>query len=293
MSKIFSGYRGVILIPIFLILILFLMYNLYEAYFGFSVTAKFKESGPLFINMPVYYKGYNIGEVKKIHPSKDYKYTLVKIVFFPREPKLPEDVSAEVKHHNVRKEYIDLIGLDPSTTALLKNRSTISGEPAFDIEDFLSDIADSGLIVPLLQTFTDTLVSIGKTSTETKNFFSELRSTLKDNRNDLKLTTKSMANVSSRLNKSLTDEKLKNTTSNINKSSTNILTVTENVKVISENINSATENIDKTVERLDATLCEAHATAANAHKITSGLREVLSQRFAGLKIIFGKPMKCK
>lgn len=294
----FFKYIRLVLIPCVLILICALSFYLYQIHSRYSLIVKFSESGPLYKDMPVYYKGYEIGKAQKIELTPDYKYTLVTIVLYPKNPKLSEDIIAKVKHHNVRKEYIELMNPDQASTVLLKNKSTIDGEPAFDIEVFLSDIADSGLIVPLIQTFSDTLISLDKTSAEIKNFFSDSRLVLKDNRQNLKQTTSSLVQASgavkkltSKINKSMSDDKINNTTSRVDKSSANILEATESAKNIAKNIDSATKNLDKTVAKIDCTISEVNKVATNAKVITGGLCEVLHKRFAGIRIIFGKPMK--
>lgn len=295
--EIFSKYRMIILISLLFVFILLAISQLYDFYFRYNITAKFAESGPLYKNMPVYYKGYKIGQAKKITLSPDYKYTFVKIMLYPKKPKLSKDVVAKVKNHNVRKEYIELINPDEASSKLLKNGSTIDGEAAFDIEAFLSDIADSGLLIPLIQTFSDTLVSAGKTSTEIKNFFSDSRLILKENRKnikqttkDLTLSTKSLRKITTKFNNSITEDKLNNTTSSVDKSSTNILAASENIKKITESIDNATKNIDKTMEKVDCTVSEANEITSNVKVITNGFCQVLGKRFAGLRIIFGKPL---
>ena len=286
-----------ILAFLILVSILAVFFRLYERFFEYHITAKFSESGPLYVNMPVYYKGYKIGRTKEIKPSEDYKYTFVKIILYAQKPKLPEDIAAKAKKLDMKKDYIDLITPDEPSTTLLKNGGTIKGEPAFDMDAFLSDIADADVLIPLLQNFSDVLVSANKTSGEVKNFFSELRSTLKDNRQNLNQTTtdvalsaKSLAKITSRFNNSITEEKIKNTTSNVDKSSTNIRMATENIKNITTNVNSATKNLDKTVAKIDCTISEVNTIATNLKVITGGFCEVLGKRFAGLRIIFGKPI---
>lgn len=292
--------RGVIykiIISVFLILFLGFGFWLYQIKSRYYMIAKFSESGPLYMNMPVFFRGYRIGQVKEIKLSEDYKYSLVKIVLYPKKPLLSEDIVAKVKKNTIRKEYIELLTPDQASEIHLKDGSTIDGEAAFDMEAFLSDIADSDLIVPLLQTFTDTLVSLDKTSVEIKGFFSDSRIILDDNRQNLKQTTKDLATttkslkkISTRFNKSFTEEKINNTTTSIDKASTNIVTVTENAKKITENIDKATKNIDKTVSNIDCAISKTNNIADDVKVITGGLRESLGKRFAGLKIIFGKPV---
>lgn len=288
----------IIFFPLILILILIGIFQLYEYNFRYHITAKFAESGPLNNHMPVYYKGYKIGQTKDVKLTKDYQYTLVKMILYTNKPKLPANITAKIKKREMKNDYIELVLPDEPSSKLLKNWSIIEGEPAFDLESFLSTITNSDILNPVIDNFAQLLSSINDTSDEMGDFFTDSRKILKDNRQNLKQTTKSLSRttkslteISSRLNKSITDEKLNNTTTSVEKSSANILEATENIKNITEKADSATDNLDETIQNIDSTICETHAVASNIKKITAGLREVMGKRFAGLRIIFGKPIK--
>lgn len=278
--NIFLKYKFMILVLLFFALILFGICRLYEHY-RFHIYAKFYKSGPLYKNMIVCFKGYQIGYIQRITISKDYKYTLVKLVLYPQKPRLPKDVQAVVKKHDVFKNYIDLINTEEPSTTILKNGDTIDGKAIFSMDDVLSEIEASDILIPLLQNISGAAVSLSKTSTEIKNFFSDSRSILKDNRQNLKHTTDSLNKITSNFNASFSKEKLNSATTSVNKSATNIQAITENVKNITQSVDCATRNLDKTMAKIDC-------TASNAKAITDGFREVMGKKFAGLRIIFGK-----
>lgn len=292
MSKLFNIFlklAGITLVLLFVMLIALGIFKLYD-HFRYHIMVKFVASGPLFKGMPVCFKGYRIGQTQKVTLSDDYKYTLVKIVLYPKNPKLPKDITGVVKKHDMLGNYIDLIPSDEPSTSILKNGDIIDGKPIFDIGTFLAKIDDSDILIPLLQNYSDTALNISKTSTKISDFFSESRSMLKENRQNLKHTTESLKKITSNVNTSFSKDKLHNTSSSVNKSATNIQAITENVKNITQNVDCATRNLDKTMEKIDSTLCEAHAVASNAKVITGGFREMMGKRFAGLRIIFGKPL---
>lgn len=271
---------------------------LYKDATRFSLTAKFTETTPLKKRIPVFCKGYKIGEIKEIKLSDDYKFSLVKIILYPRSPKLSKDVVAKVRHHDVIKDYIELSNPDEASTTLLKSGEVIDGEAGFDMESFLADIENANIIVPLLQNFSDTLVSIKTTSNGIGKFFADSRSILKDNKQNLNDTTKylvqstkSLKKLTSRLNNSITDDKINNTTTNVDKSSANILDASENIKRITQNVDCATKNLDQTIAKIDCTIADTKVITSNVKTITCGFREVLGKRLAGIRIIFGKPVK--
>lgn len=295
--KIFSKYQFLIIISLFFVLALIYTFWQYDANTRFYIIAKFADSGPLYKNMPVFYKGYDIGHIKKINISPDYKYSLARMEFYPKNPKLYDNIVAKAKKLEEKDDYIDLIYPDPPSETLLKKGGVIEGRGAFDMDLFLSDVAEADILVPLLQNFSDVLVSAEKTSDEIKKFFSDARLILKDNRQNLNITTQNIAQTSkslrittSNFNNSITRDKLNSTTSNVYKSSDNILSVTESIKNITQNVDSATKNLDKTIAKVDCTITEANIIATNIRVITTSLCNALGKRFAGLKILFGKPM---
>lgn len=285
------------IIVILFILIITTAFWLYKDATRFNIIAKFNETEPIRIRKPVYYKGYKIGETRKISLTDDYKYSLVKIVLYPKNPKLPKDIFAQAKQNEVLKDYVELISPDEPSTTLLKKGDIIDGVKGFDLDNFLSDIQNAEIIVPLLQNFSDTLVSIKTTSNRINNFFSESQSILQDNKQNLHQTTKylvqttnSMKKLTSRLNNSISDDKINNTTVNVNKSSANILEASENIKRISQNVNCATRNLDQTMAKIDCTLADTKVITSNVKTITSGVKETLCKKLGGFRIIFGKPL---
>lgn len=286
MHKIFaiiSKNRLSILIFVLVIILLSGLFYFQEERSRYHIFVKFRKSGPLYKGMLVYFKGYEIGKAQKVVLNGDYKYTLVKIVLYPKNPKLPKNIEAVVKKHDLLGEYIDLVALDEPSTELLKNNGTVRGTPQFEMRTLLSEIADSGLLIPLIQNFSDTALSLTKTSSKIENFFTDSRSILKDNRQNLKQTTKSMSQITTNFDTTFSKDKLNKTTSSVEKSATNIESITENVKNITQNVDCATRTLDKTIEKLDSTL-------SNTKVITRGFKDTMEKRFAGLRIIFGKPI---
>lgn len=279
------------LITLILSFISVLGFHLYDRHYRYHITAKFVDSGPLHKNMPIYCKGYKIGKIEDVKLSKDCKYTFVKIVLFSKEQMIPENVIAQVKTRESKEDYIDLvIPEDPSTT-ILKNGGVIEGEAAFELGKFLSGILASGMLDPIIEDASALLSSISDTSDKIGSFFSDSHVLLDDNRQNIRHSTKSLTEITSKINNSIKEEELNNTMSRVGTSSTNILAASESIKNITAKVDCATNNIDKTVEKVDSTMSDVKASASNIKSITSGLCEVLTKRFAGLRIIFGRPMK--
>lgn len=291
LSNLFSEYKFIIIGLLLFVFILIGAFFWKEHSSRYHLFVKFTKSAPLYNRMPVFYKGYRLGEVKEVTISDDYKYSLVNIVIFPKKPKLPKDINVEVKNHDVFSNYIDLIDSDEPSDELLKSGDIIEGTPGFELGSFLAEIQDSGLLIPLIQNFSDAALSLNRAGIKIGDFFVDSRTVLTENKQNLKHTTDSLNKLTTNFSVSFSKDKLNETTSSVNKSATNIQTITESVKNITQNVDCATRNLDQTVAKIDSTITEAHATVSNTKAITSGFCEVLSKRFAGLRIVFGKPLK--
>ncbi len=284
LSEVLYKFRRLFLFLLVFVVITISGFFIYRNYLGFHITAKFSDATPLFVKMPVYYKGYNIGFVNRIKPSKDYEYSYVKIVFYSQKPNLPENITAKIKLRETKSDYIELIKPDEPSENKLKNKAVIEGEAAFDLFEFLSNIYDSGALDPIIESVTDFVSSISSTSDEIGSFFSDSRTILKDNKKNIRKTTTSLNQITSKVNNSINESQLNSTFSNISNSASNI-------EETSENIKNATENLDITKNKLDCTISDIQSSASNIKNVTEGVCQTMNKRFAGLRLIFGKPSK--
>lgn len=294
-----------ILITFLTLLLLFLITEsvlFYKSNFKYSmaINIRFKELGPIYSSMPVYYKGYKIGKTKRIKPSHDYKYTIVQVILYPENLSLPENIGAKVKKLDNGKDYIEVLYPNTPSLITLKNNATIEGTTAADIESFMSAQIESGVLSSMGENMNKTLSSIEITSYELNGFFKDLRVILQENRPNIKKSTdetreilENVNSITKKIDNSLPEENLKNITRNMSGSSTDLKGTTENLLTISQNINEATKDLDKTMAKIDATVEEAHTTAKNASGISCGIKQLLEKRFAGLRLFFGKPTNPK
>lgn len=279
---------GVLALFIFLIM---MALQVYDVFFRYHITAKFTEAGPLSKNISVYYRGYEIGKTQDVQLSSDYKSTLVKILIYPKNPKLPKNIIAKIKKCDVRRNYIELVEPEEPSDKHLKNGDTIEGEPEFDLEAFLNEVINSGMLNPIIDNISNFLASVSDTSDKMGTFFENSNIMVKDNKQNLKQTTKSLKDIATKINNSFSEDDIRNTSQNVNKSSNNILTATENIKNISTNVDNATKNLDKTKEKIDLIITDTSVSTSNIKKITCGLHQSLMKKFALLKLFFGRPIK--
>src|SRR3989339_2180054 len=86
---------------IIVILALLIFSVLWLRYFAIrpqmTIIAKFVNPGPITTGLPAYYKGLNIGSIRKLAFTEDYKYSLLHIEIYQKNFKIPKNVSAVIK----------------------------------------------------------------------------------------------------------------------------------------------------------------------------------------------------
>lgn len=295
-TEFFLKHRLITAILAFIIVFLMAVLQIYDTFFRYHISAKFVTANPLYSGMPVYYRGYKIGETQSVELSKDYKYTLVKILLYPKNPKLPDTTIAKIKKFDMRKDYIELIESGEQSEGYLKNDSIIEGEPAFDLESLINDLLDSGVLNPVIDNISEFIASMNDTSDKMGTFFADSNNVLKANKQNINKTTQSLQELTSKINNSINENEVKDTISNITKSSENIVTTTENIKNISTRADCATKNIGETSDKVDKILTDTRVTASNVKEITCGMKRTLNKRFTLLRLIFGRAVnspECK
>ena len=121
---------------------------LYKMVMYTYITVRFKEARPFHHHAPVYYKGHKIGKIIHVRHSKDYQYTLAKLVIYPHDLNLPENISAKlkiIKRGRFEKDYVDLIYPQNPTPIRLKNKSVIEGTTTIDAHSYFSSLDTENL----------------------------------------------------------------------------------------------------------------------------------------------------
>ena len=91
--------------------------TLYRMVMYTYITVRFKEARPFHHHAPVFYKGHKVGKIVGVRHSKDYQHTLVKLVLYPHDLNLPENMTAKLKIIKHRKRACGLFfyGQEKST----------------------------------------------------------------------------------------------------------------------------------------------------------------------------------
>jgi len=97
-------------------------------------------------------------------------------------------------------------------------------------------------------------------------------------------TTGNLNQITSKFDRSIKQKSLDNTMTSIDES-------VKNVQTLTSSLNGTTQSINTAMPRIDTTLYETQSLVSNANAITCGIRQTLSKRFGGLRILFGKTVK--
>ena len=270
------------------------------------LTVEFNDARPVRNKIPVYYKGYRIGKVEKIKPNDNFQSTLVTIVLYPKNLKLPENTTALLtKEKRERKEidFINLIYPEKPSSISLKNGDRINGFMTVDIENYFSSKALTGELDALTNNANSLMESLKLTSDALTEFLNVLTDTVDENRPSIKIMTNNLAQMSNsfrifalKMNNSINENQLKNTFSNVDKTSSSIVETGKNIEGITKNIDSITGDISSQGAEISSSIANAEIITQNLADITGGIKNTMSKNFGGLRLIFGKPInarKCK
>ena len=263
-----------------------------------KVTAVFDELEPFPHNINVYYKGFRLGRSTRVYPSKDFTQTYVDMNLHMDNFSLPDNITAKVKTKN-KRDYIELIYPDMPSVRYLKNHDKIKGTKGVNFASFIQDQADSGGLDDLSENLSETVEDAGETMKALTDLFHtandilvDLRPSLKESGENLAITTRNLtvatdniANVSKSLNRSAKPKILDNTFSNIELITRNLELTTSNTALLTKRADS------ETVLLLNCLIKNANKVVLNINDIIKGFKVTLSKRFAGMRLIFGKPLE--
>lgn len=257
------------------------LYWVYQTFYEYYVFVRFKELGPLTKNMAAYYKGFVIGKVTNIGPDDDYKASIVKVVINNENTRLPSNTFVVVQKFPDGQNYLEFIYPDKPALRLMQKGDVLEGIANYSLEQFMHGQTRWGVTDVVSEYTLKALDSADETNREIRMFFKEASEILRENRQSIKQTAQNTEKMT---------ESLAKAAENLNKTSQNFIEISQNIKTTTTDINNSTKGMDKTTNKISSILSQIQATATNLNKITAGLLQVLSKRFAGMRIMFGKPL---
>ena len=267
------------------------------------VTAEFKELAPFNNSAPIYYNGFKIGKVVKVHPNKTYTSTIVTMELHPHDLKLPINISANLKkaknRWNKKYDYIDIAYPKSPSIYYLKDGDRISGKTTVELDTFLSNQDPASLeaikndIAESTKNLNITIQTLGDLFATLNDMAGGVSPNIVDASSDLKKTSNNIVRVS----QSATD-----IANNITGLSNNISgalspdrmnTTTYNFQATSQNINQMTKDLNATIPQIACSLQQINEILYNINEMTEGVNCTMQKPFGGMRMIFGSPISKK
>ena len=258
---------------LFFVFLCFCAYNFLNFIY---ITAAFKELRPIHTKLPVYYKGIIIGKAKELRHSDDFNHTLIRIILFKKNLKLPSNTTVilkKEKRNNVESDFLELIYPKEPTNTYLQNHSKIEGVVARDLREFLSNQHPADLesikedLAQSAQNLNYALSALGQV-------FDIAAEILKENQQNIYKTTKNVNNMTIKIDNAIKQKQLENTFSSLENSM--------------NNASKITYSFETSTPEIRHSLNELNETACNINSITCAIKKTLSKKFSLIRLFFGK-----
>lgn len=268
----------------FILIAIGLCWVIYKEITYTKIYVKFADLRPFNNRIPVYYKGIVIGEARGKKHSDDYKYTIVKLVLYPKNLMLPSntEVLLKKKIQGVKiSDFIELVYPKNPTNKMICNGCIINGSTTVDIDEFMKNNKLTEL-EEIKENLLATTQNLNQATKNVNTLLVNVNAMLKQNQTNIENTTSNISNLTTKINDSLNQTNLDSTVSNIEK--------------ITDNLNKTTENINTIIPEVSSTIENTQDITANVSAITCGVRQTLRKPFGGMRVLFGKSInepRCK
>jgi len=249
------------------------------------ITAVFTELEP-FKNLPVYYKGFKIGQAVKVTPSKDFQTSRVKIILNSWHYNLPNNIKAIVqKQKDSDDNYMEILYPNAPSIRRIKYGDVIEGEVSQNFTDILNQVTKNGGLDAikgnannLLSSANDVAKAVNQILIFVNDLFVEIKPDIVAASHELSQTCANLNVTSQKINTAIDEEYIKN-------SLYHLKGTTQNFEGTSQLLNT------QTIPILNSALCTLKNLLDNVNTIIKGVGKTLSKRMGGAKIIFGKAIE--
>ncbi len=277
--------------------VFFLIFSTVRCHLLPHITVKFKDLRPFHRHINVYYKGYKIGKTCKIRPSEDYQNTLVKVVIYEKNLKLPANTTAilkKEKHLRTKIDYLELVYPEEPAGAYLQNNDVIEGTSTVDAESFFASL-DKDSLENVKKQLEQTVENLNAMIEALSGIFVTVQEILNENRANINTTLKNLSlsstnlrNTTSNLNYAMSKQRLSSTFSNLDATTANFSSGTTNLQAITTNVEQLSQALNSAMPQVETAIIETGCLMKNLNEITCGIKNKLKTRFGGLRIFFGK-----
>lgn len=252
-------------------------YILYKEYVYTHIFVKFKELRPLHNNIPVYYKGINIGKTTGKKHSDDGAFTIIKLILYPNKLMFPINTTVYLKKEkkdNKEKDFLEFVYPKNPSKILISNYATLDGFVSSDMDIFLAS-QNPESIETIKENLLKTTQNLSKATETLSEILNTINSTLTSSKKSIINTSKNIENMTDKIDNSINQDTLDDTMSNIEQTSKNINYILSNAnETLMPSIDSTSENVSGITDNINA--------------ITCGIRKTLRKKCGMIRLIFGQ-----
>ena len=261
------------------------------------ITVKFTDLRPFHRHINVYYKGYKIGKTCKIKPSDDYQSTLVKVIIYPKNLKLPSNTTAilkKEKHLRTKIDYLELVAPKEPADTYLQNNDVIEGTSTVDAESFFASLDKNSLenvkkeIEQTVKNLNGMIEALSGIFVTVQEILNENRANINTTLRNLSLSSANLRSTTASLHSALSEQRLNSTFSSLDSTTANFSSGTTNLQAITTNIEQLSQALNSAMPQVETAITETGCLMKNLNEITCGIKNKLKTRFGGLRIFFGK-----
>lgn len=285
-------YKSLILISV--LLLIGIAYYCYKT--NTYVSAEFKNLRPFHDKAPIYYNGFKIGRVVSVHPNKTYTSTIVMMELHPHDIRLPINISASLKKErnrwNRKFDYIDIVYPKAPSSYYLKDGDKIAGKATFELETYLAN-QDPESLEAMKADAADAIKNLNLTIQALGELFGTLNTMAED-------VSPNVVKVSSDMSKS--SENIITVSKNVSDmtgnfegalSANRMEATAKNVQQTTRNVKIMTNEFNKTIPQIGCTINEMNRILCNIDEMTEGLNCTMKKPFGGFRLLFGSPISKK
>lgn len=290
----------IILLAMLFVTVFYAVFGAIKCYLHPRITVKFEDLRPFHKHVNVYYKGFKVGKTCKIKPSSDYKSTLVKVVIYPRNLKLPANTTAILKREKrfrTKVDYLELVYPKNPSGVYLQNNDVIEGIATIDVESFMASL-DKNSLDNIKHQLEETVENLNGMIQALGGIFVTIQDILNDNRANINTTIKNLSlssgnlqQTTANLNYAMSRERLNNTFSSLDTTTVNFSSGTSNLQTITTNVEQLSRALNSTMPQVETAVIETGCLIKNLNEITCGIKKKLKTPFGGLRIFFGKAIE--
>lgn len=293
-----NGFLKVFLIVLILIAALYFAHLAIRNIGAVRINARFDTLRPFGGHADVYYKGYKVGRSLRIYPADDYKQTVMEIALYPKNLSLPKNIQIQLRKKTVlfkfQHDYVEIISPDEPVKERLASGDTIKGTTTVDVKDYFAS-QDPYALDEIKENLKNASKDLDNMLISLSDLFSSLDETVRNSQmsiqksaKNMEITTSNIAQISTKLNRALSQGRIDNSAGNIDITTDYIKQSAKNIEGITDNLNSLSRDLKNQSGEINSIIKNTNSVLSNASSITGGVNSTLKKRFGGFRLIFGR-----